>query len=438
MKKALFWFRRDLRFEDNHALYSALSENDEVYPFFIFDATILDELPADDHRISFLYTTLERLNAQWNNERPIHYFYGDPVEIITTLLQRHPVSALYTNADYEPYARLRDKKVLDQCTNHNVQFVRLKDHVIFEQNEVVKDDGQPYVVFTPYKKKWLSLLDSTKHLLPYPSETFLHKLKRLSFELPHTVDSLEAFSKKRSPLNAPQFKIEPSRLENYEATRNFMDTDGTTKLGTYLRFGTLSTRDIVSKAYQTSNATFLSELIWREFFQQILWHFPNTVRQSFKPIYDRIEWRNNIQEFEHWCSGTTGYALVDAGMRELNHTGYMHNRVRMLTASFLCKHLLIDWRWGEAYFAKKLFDFELASNVGNWQWAAGSGVDAAPYFRIFNPTTQIQKFDKHLKYVKRWVPEFQELTYQQSLIVDHKEARERCLTAYNNALKPNS
>ena len=250
-----------------------------------------------------------------------------------------------------------------------------------------------------------------------------------------TVKKLEDFGKHRASLSAPTFSLDPERIENYEATRNFMEVDGTTKIGAYLRFGTQSTRYAVAKALEAKNSTYLSELIWREFFQQILWHFPKTVSQSFKPQYDRIKWRNNPTEFERWCEGTTGYALVDAGMRELNQTGYMHNRVRMLTASFLCKHLLIDWRWGEAYFAKKLFDFELASNVGNWQWAAGSGVDAAPYFRIFNPTTQIQKFDKNLTYIKQWVPDFQEFNYP-APIVEHKEARERCLATYNQALKP--
>ena len=283
----------------------------------------------------------------------------------------------------------------------------------------------------------MSQFDKAKHLRNYPSEQYLFKLKRFSKVTAEAINKLEDFGKHRASLSAPTFNLDPERIENYEATRNFMEVDGTTKLGTYLRFGTQSTRQIVAKALEASNSTFLSELIWREFFQQILWHFPKTVSQSFKPQYDLIKWRNNLTEFERWCEGNTGYALVDAGMRELNQTGYMHNRVRMLTASFLCKHLLIDWRWGEAYFAKKLFDYELASNVGNWQWAAGSGVDAAPYFRIFNPTTQIQKFDKNLTYIKQWVPEFQEFSYA-SPIVDHKEARERCLSTYNQALKPNS
>ena len=437
MKKALFWFRRDLRFEDNHALYRALIENDEVYPFFIFDPSILNELPSDDHRLTFIFDTLEQLNGQLAHERPISYFFGDPKTIIEQLLGATPGASLYLNSDYEPYARTRDKHIFDLCQQTDHLFFRLKDHVIFEQNEVVKDDGQPYVVFTPYKKKWLSEFDRSKHLPIYPSEQYLFKLKRFSKMTVGSVKKLEDFGKQRASLSAPNFNLNRERIENYEATRNFMEADGTTKLGTHLRFGTQSTRHIVARALEAHNSTFLSELIWREFFQQILWHFPKTVSQSFKPQYDRIEWRNIPTEFERWCQGTTGYALVDAGMRELNQTGYMHNRVRMLTASFLCKHLLIDWRWGEAYFAKKLFDYELASNVGNWQWAAGSGVDAAPYFRIFNPTTQIQKFDKNLTYIKQWVPEFQELSYA-SPIVDHKEARERCLSTYNQALKPNS
>jgi deoxyribodipyrimidine photo-lyase len=435
MQKALFWFRRDLRLEDNNALYRALIENDQVYPFFIFDPSILEELPSDDHRLTFIFDTLERLNTQLATERPISYFFGAPEVVIEKLLAPCAGAALYTNADYEPYARIRDKKVYDLCQRLNRPFYRLKDHVIFEQNEIVKDDGRPYVVFTPFKKKWLSTFNWAKHLPNYPSENYLFKLTRFSSLPAEVVCKLEDFGKKHSSLAAPSFSLATERIENYEATRNFMEVDGTTKLGTYLRFGTQSTRHIVAKAFEARNSTFLSELIWREFFQQIIWHFPKTMSQSFKPQYDRIKWRNDPAEFERWCEGTTGYALVDAGMRELNQTGYMHNRVRMLTASFLCKHLLIDWRWGEAYFAKKLFDYELASNVGNWQWAAGSGVDAAPYFRIFNPTTQIQKFDKNLIYIKQWVPDFQEFSYP-APIIDHKEARERCLTTYNQALKP--
>ena len=408
-------------------------ENDEVYPFFIFDPSILDELPSDDHRLTFIFDTLERLNSQLAPELPISYFFGDPKTVIEQLLGESPGASLYLNSDYEPYARTRDKHIYDLCQQTNHPFFRLKDHVIFEQNEVVKDDGQPYVVFTPYKKRWLSEFDRAKHLPNYPSEQYLFKLKRFSKVTAEAINKLEDFGKHRASLSAPTFNLDPERIENYEATRNFMEVDGTTKLGTYLRFGTQSTRQIVAKALEASNSTFLSELIWREFFQQILWHFPKTVSQSFKPQYDLIKWRNNLTEFERWCEGNTGYALVDAGMRELNQTGYMHNRVRMLTASFLCKHLLIDWRWGEAYFAKKLLDYDMAANVGNWQWAASTGCDAVPYFRIFNPQLQLKKFDPAGLYVNGWVAELADglsAKVYPKPIVEHTLARERCLAEF--------
>lgn len=436
MKQAVFWFRRDLRVEDNHGLFKALTENDKVFPLFIFDETIIDELEEDDHRLTFIYETLEHLNQTLGGQQLIRYYKGDPETIFKALFEEIKIDALYTNADYEPYARLRDKKIYDLCTAKGITFHRPKDHVIFERDEIVKDDHSPYVVFTPYKRRWLNCFNPEQHCATYNTSAFLNRLAPLAFTS-YQVSHLEDFNKKVALLKAPQYNLSSQRIEAYEATRNFMDADGTSKLGTYLRFGTVSTRAVVQSAFKAKNHTFLSELIWREFFQQILWHFPKTVSQSFKAPYDQIKWSNSRDDFEKWCSGNTGYPLVDAGMRELNQTGYMHNRVRMLTASFLCKHLLIDWRWGEAYFAKKLFDFELASNVGNWQWAAGSGVDAAPYFRIFNPTTQIQKFDKQLKYINKWVPEHHELTYP-SPMVDHKMARERCLATYNAALKPNS
>ena len=264
-------------------------------------------------------------------------------------------------------------------------------------------------------------------LLLLKREIFLIQYK----ELPNLTLSDIGFIKSNQKIK--KHTVTPALIQNYEDTRNFPAQDSTSKLGPHLRFGTVSIRKMIEKAITEKNEIFWQELIWREFFMQILWHFPHTSKNSFKAKYDRIDWRNNEAEFLKWCNGQTGYPLVDAGMRQLNKTGFMHNRIRMLVGSFLCKHLLIDWRWGEAYFAEKLHDYEMASNIGNWQWVAGSGVDAAPYFRIFNPTTQIKKFDNDLAYIKKWVPDFQEFTYPKEM-VDHKEARERCLATYKEAL----
>ena len=339
------------------------------------------------------------------------------------------MSAVYYNHDYEPYALERDTAISKLLESKSIAFKSYKDQVIFEKNEITKDDGLPYKVYTPFSKKWLAAFN-LEDCKPYDSEKLLdntYKSNSLSW-----ID-LSAMGFEPNPVKIAPYKVEKEIIENYEATRNFPAVDGTSKLGPHLRFGTVSVREIDTKAVQHDNITFLKELIWREFFMQILWHFPHTVTRSFKPQYDAIKWRNDPEEFKKWCDGTTGYPLVDAGMRELNQTGFMHNRVRMLVGSFLCKHLLIDWRLGEAYFAEKLHDFELSSNVSNWQWVAGCGVDAAPYFRIFNPTTQITNFDKAHKYIKKWVPEYQELTYPTPM-VDHKFARERCLTTYKEAL----
>ncbi|NND51839.1 MAG: deoxyribodipyrimidine photo-lyase, partial [Flavobacteriaceae bacterium] len=287
----------------------------------------------------------------------------------------------------------------------------------------------PYVVYTPYMKKWKERFRKQR-LQFFPSEDHLDQL--LQEKNLNTLE-LKDLGFERSEQQIQPYNDSPELIKAYESKRNFPAIDGTSRLGPYLRFGLVSVRQLMKKATAEANEIFWQELIWREFFMQILWHFPQTVSQSFKPKYDRIEWRNNESEFQAWCDGMTGYPLVDAAMRQLNETGFMHNRVRMLAGSFLCKHLLIDWRWGEAYFAEKLHDYEQASNVGNWQWVAGSGVDASPYFRIFNPTTQIKKFDKDHKYIKRWVPEFQQASYPDE-IVDHKMARERCLTVYKSAL----
>jgi deoxyribodipyrimidine photo-lyase len=425
-KVTLFWFRRDLRLNDNRGLFEALNQHNNVLPIFIFDPHILEHLPKNDARVSFIYSKLEHIHTtlKTTNSSGLATYYEDPKTQFELLLKAYDVEAVYTNHDYEPYALKRDNEVSKLLESHSIAFKSFKDQVIFEKNEVVKDDGLPYKVYTPYSKKWLSkfTIGDTK---PYLSETVLTN----TIQLPSTSwVSLKAMGFETSTLQIEAYSISSPLIETYESTRNIPSVAGTSRLGPHLRFGTISVRTCVS-----SNITFLKELIWREFFMQILWHFPHTVTDSFKPQYDNIKWRNHPKEFEAWCKGQTGYPLVDAGMRELNQTGFMHNRVRMLVGSFLCKHLLIDWRWGEAYFAQKLHDYELSSNVSNWQWVAGCGVDAAPYFRIFNPTTQIKKFDTNHDYIRKWVPEYQELHYP-TPIVDHKLARERCLATYKTAL----
>lgn len=424
----LFWFRRDLRFEDNTGLYHALNENKEVLPLFIFDKEILGKLEdKDDQRVAFIHESLARLKEDLErlgssllivHENPIDFFKGIAPK------------AVYTNHDYEPYARKRDDGVARILENKKIIFKTFKDQVIFEKDEILKDDGSPYVVFTPYSKKWKSKLEPADYR-SYSIEKLKGQLKKID-PLPHlTLDDI-GFLAKQSIF--PARKIAMTVIENYDQQRNFPGIEGTTKLSVHLRFGTVSIRKLVGIALKT-NEVWLNELIWREFYQMILWHFPN-VENAFKPAYDRIEWRNNPEEFETWCNGKTGYPIVDAGIRELNKTGFMHNRVRMIVASFLIKHLLIDWRWGEAYFARKLLDFDLASNNGGWQWAAGSGCDAAPYFRVFSPYIQTSKFDPDLVYIKKWVPELETEAYPKPM-VDHAFARDRVLKVYKEALADN-
>ena len=429
-KKNLFWFRRDLRLNDNRGLYEALIADKEVLPIFIFDQEILNKLPKDDARISYIHQELENINKQLNEiGSSLTVCIGRPNEVFSALSKKHEIDTVLCNHDYEPYAIQRDQEIKELLSSKNIGFKSYKDQVIFERNEITKKDGTPYKVYTPYSKKWLEAFE-INGIQYFPSEDNLTKCIKKDF---NQLPTLAEIGFKKSSIKVASYKVSSKLIDTYEETRNFPAKNSTSRLGTHLRFGTVSVRKMVEKAAKSNNITFLKELIWREFFMQILWHFPQTTKHSFKPKYDRILWKNNENDFEAWCKGKTGYPLVDAGMRELNQTGFMHNRVRMLVGSFLCKHLLIDWRWGEAYFAEKLHDYEQSSNVGNWQWVAGCGVDAAPYFRIFNPTTQIQKFDKELNYIQKWVPEFQELTYD-SPIVEHKFARERCLKTYKEAL----
>ncbi|CAM4249081.1 cryptochrome/photolyase family protein [Flavobacterium terrigena] len=425
----VFWFRRDLRLDDNTALFHALQENGTILPIFIFDETILQHLEKNDARVTFIHNQLEIINKELAKiNKSLAVFYGKPLEIFEKLIAENVITSVYTNHDYEPYARKRDKALNDLFKHHKIEFKTCKDQVIFEKSEITKDDGLPYVVYTPYSNKWKAKLKETK-LINYSSEILLDKIAQHSY----TFLSLNDIGFERTTISLPEYNISEKLVSEYEATRNFPALNGTSLIGIHLRFGTISIRKLVQYALQFQNDIFLKELIWREFFMQILWHFPHTISKSFKPKYDFIVWDNNEDIFKKWCEGKTGYPMVDAGMRELNTTGHMHNRVRMVVASFLCKHLLIDWRWGETYFASKLLDYEQASNIGNWQWAAGSGVDASPYFRIFNPTEQIKKFDKDLKYIKKWIPEFETLDYPNP-IVDHKEAREKCLRVYKDAV----
>jgi deoxyribodipyrimidine photo-lyase len=425
-----FWFRRDLRLDDNKALFEALTSSDEVLPLFIFDKNILNQLQNNDARVSFIYQLLQKINLQLADlGKSLATFYGNPEEVWKQILNENDIKKVYFNHDYEPYARDRDKQIYNLLQSKNIEIKNHKDQVIFEKNEVTKEDGLPYVVFTPYSKKWKENFKKT-NLNFNNSEDNLNKIANHNYPFLNLSDI--GFVK--SEIEVANYDISSSLIQNYEQTRNFPALQKTSLLAPHLRFGSISIRKIIAKAKKESNETFLNELIWREFFMQILWHYPHTAKSSFRPKYDNIEWENDQILFKKWCEGNTGYPFVDAGMRELNATGHMHNRVRMIVASFLCKHLLIDWRWGETYFATKLLDYEQASNIGNWQWAAGCGVDAAPYFRIFNPTEQIKKFDKDLIYIKKWIPELNELSYSKP-IVDHKNARERCLKAYKEALK---
>jgi deoxyribodipyrimidine photo-lyase len=420
------WLRRDLRLDDNAALYHALKENQNVIPIFIFDTEILDALEDKrDARVHFIHEMIVLLKEQLESlGTSLLVLHGNPVDIFSALSPK----AVYSNRDYEPYARERDKAISENLTKRGIEFKTFKDHVIFERDEIMKADGSPYTVFTPYSRKWKANLNDY-YLKNYSVSRYFENFKKVS-SLP--LPSLEDIGFRASTLRFPERKIKLSVIENYDKYRDFPASNGTTRLSVHLRFGTVSIRKLVQIALKR-NDIWLSELIWREFYQMILWHFPSVVINSFNPAYDKIIWRNDVNEFQAWCKGRTGYAIVDAGMRELNATGFMHNRVRMIVASFLTKHLLIDWRWGEAYFAKKLLDYELASNNGGWQWAAGSGSDAAPYFRMFNPQLQTEKFDPDNEYIDKWVPEHNTPDYV-APIVDHKRARERALTAYRAAV----
>ncbi len=425
----IFWFRRDLRLTDNHGLYQALMSSSPVLPVFIFDTDILEGLKSrEDKRVIFIHQAIHQIQGQLEDiGSSVYVIHDTPHNAFGKLLKEFSIQAVFTNHDYEPYAIDRDIRIAQLLDQHDIPFHTFKDQVNFERSEVVKSDGSPYTVFTPYSKVWKDLyLQSSKPR--YPSENHTaHFLKGISYPIPTITD----LGFQDVSVEFPSPLPDPEIIRHYEATRNLPAIDGTSRLSVHLRFGTVSVRELAAKASKW-NGQWLNELIWREFFMVILYHFPRIVTESFKPKYDAIQWRNNEDEFEHWCKGETGYPMVDAGMRELNQTGFMHNRVRMVVASFLTKHLLIDWRWGEAYFAEKLLDYDLSANNGNWQWAAGSGCDSAPYFRIFNPSEQQRKFDPEYKYVRRWIPEY-EPGYL-TPIVEHDFARKRALEVYKAAV----
>ncbi len=433
----LFWFRRDLRFNDNtglfHALRQAKEKGQQVLPIFIFDKNILGQLAdKDDRRVDFIHQVLTGLQQDLVEKgKTLCVKQGHPLEVFDQLVKDYTISDVFTNHDYGPKANLRDLQIKEFLTKKGIEYHSFKDQVIFEKSEVTKDDTKPYTVFTPYSRKWKALWAVQKPKL-LPSE------KGMAYFLdaqPISLPTLKDIGFEKSDLVMPEKKWKLNTIKGYTDQRNFPAIEGgTSHLGVHLRFGTISIRQLALET-EALNETFLNELIWRDFYHMILWHFPQVAEgKSFKAQYDFIQWRNNEQEFKAWCEGKTGYPIVDAGMRELNATGYMHNRVRMVVASFLTKHLLIDWRWGETYFAQKLLDFDLAANNGGWQWASGSGCDAAPYFRVFNPRLQTEKFDKDLKYIRHWIPELDSFDYPKPIVV-HEEARVRVLAAYAKALK---
>lgn len=428
-KISIFWFRRDLRLQDNAGLSQALSSEFPVLPIFIFDQNILEVLEEkSDKRVDYIHQALSAINSELKEyNTTLNTFLGNPLDIFKKLTEKYDVQNVFCNRDYEPQAIKRDTEIQEFLRLKNISFNSSKDQVIFDTDEVVKKDGLPYTVYTPYSKKWKELLSEKSF------EFFINNNDNYLSQEFSEILTLDEIGFQKTDISFEKPQLDASIIDAYDQYRDFPAKQHTTQLGIALRFGTISPRKCVDFALK-HNQTWLNELIWREFFMQILYHFPKVVNHSFKAKYDFIKWRNDEKEFQQWCLGKTGYPIVDAGMRQLNTTGFMHNRVRMIVASFLCKHLLIDWRWGEAYFAQKLNDYDLSANNGNWQWASGSGCDSAPYFRVFNPELQTEKFDKNLAYTKKWVPEL-DTSYYPKPIVEHKMARERALRVYGEALK---
>ena len=430
----VFWFRRDLRLHDNAALYYALKENENVLPIFIFDKNILNKLEdKNDRRVDFIHQALQKINEELITlQSSLHVFYSTPINVYKKLISQYTIKNVYTNHDYEPYANERDDELKQFFTENNIEFKTYKDQCVFEKNEVVKDDGLPYTVFTPYSRKWKKAL-TPYYYKPYPNKKYFSNFFKTDYKL---LPSLQSMGFVKTDIQLPaKLTFNNLLLQKYKEQRDFPAIAGTSRLSIHLRFGTVSIRALVAKSLPLSE-TWLNELIWRDFYMMILHHFPHVVNGAFKKNYNLIPWRSDEKNFKKWCEGKTGFPIVDAGMRELNATGFMHNRVRMIVSSFLVKDLLINWQWGEAYFAQKLNDFDLSANNGGWQWAASSGCDAAPYFRVFNPTEQQKRFDPQLLYIKKWIPEFGTSEYPLP-IVDHGMARKRIIEVYKNALSEN-
>ncbi len=462
---ALMWFRRDLRASDNAALYHALKDalknHASVYCAFVFDTDILQSLPRADRRVEFIHESLVDLDAQLqklsDGRARLLVLHGRAADELPRLAVELGATAVYANHDDEPDAIRRDALVGEALRAMDIKLHTFKDHVIFERQEVLTQMGKPYTVFTPYKNAWLKKLVTRQdgfYLKPYPVEKYADALQampdglREAYALPSLADigfeasNLVELGVQTGSSGAQKLLADfLPRMSRYEEARNFPAVKGPSYLSVHLRFGTVSIRQLASLAKNQNDlgaATWLSELIWRDFYHQIMANFPYAMTGSFKPDYDRIEWESGETAkalYAAWCEARTGYALVDAAMRQLNQTGYMHNRLRMVVASFLTKDLGLDWRWGERYFAEKLIDFDLAANNGGWQWAASSGCDAQPYFRIFNPTSQSEKFDPKGKFIRRYMPELahlsdKEIHIPRSPVVDHAEARAKTLVRY--------
>ena len=431
VEASIFWFRRDLRIDDNPGLYEALANSKNVIPIFIFDTNIIDNLPSDDNRIKFIWHSLSLLNERLKElGSTLNIFKGNPLEVFKKIILKYRLTSVYVNRDYEKYSIKRDKEINTFLNENKIAFNASKDHVFFEPNEILKSDGTPYTVFTPYSKKWFEKFYSEK-LPQYQIKNLVDNFFKTNYK---PIMSLSEIGFSNDEIEFEKFNLGDELIKNYNSKRDFPYLNSTSKIGPYLRFGLISVREVGKKTIEKKfDQSFLRQLIWRDFYIQIFFHFPDSENENFKPAYDKIIWLNEEEKFEKWCAGETGYPIVDAGMKELNATGFMHNRVRMIVASFLCKHLLIHWKKGESYFAKKLLDYEMASNVGNWQWVAGTGVDAAPYFRLFNPEIQMKKFDPQKVYIKKWLPKYDPENYLEP-IIDHNYARERCLNAYKIAL----
>ena len=431
VEASIFWFRRDLRIDDNPGLYEALANSKNVIPIFIFDTNIIDNLPSDDNRIKFIWHSLSLLNERLKElGSTLNIFKGNPLEVFKKITLKYRLTSVYVNRDYEKYSIKRDKEINTFLNENKIAFNASKDHVLFEPNEILKSDGTPYTVFTPYSKKWFEKFYSEK-LPQYQIKNLVDNFFKTNYK---PIMSLSEIGFSNDEIKFEKFNLGDELIKNYNSKRDFPYLNSTSKIGPYLRFGLISVREVGEKTIgKKFDESFLRQLIWRDFYIQIFFHFPDSENENFKPAYDKIIWLNEEEKFEKWCAGETGYPIVDAGMKELNATGFMHNRVRMIAASFLCKHLLIHWKKGESYFAKKLLDYEMASNVGNWQWVAGTGVDAAPYFRLFNPEIQMKKFDPQKVYIKKWLPKYDPENYLEP-IIDHNYARGRCLNAYKIAL----